>query len=82
MNVGVHDDTAREIAEVVVEGPPGLVVYLLDREPFAGGKLDQRARALAENLHQCNERRHHPLGRDGVLDAPALVPVVQRPGTR
>ena len=39
-----------EIAQVVVEGPPGLVVYLLDRELLAVGKLDQGVRACAENV--------------------------------
>ncbi len=45
--VDVHDDPAAEIAEVVVERPPGLVVNLLDHELLAGRQLEQPAGAGA-----------------------------------
>ena len=76
--VGVDDDPAAEIAEVVVERPPGLVVHLLDDELFARGQLDERPHPGAQHRDQRTERRNHPRRLDRVLAPVGLIALMER----
>ena len=76
--VGVDDDPAAEIAEVVVERPPGLVVHLLDDELLARGQLDERSHPGAQHRDERTERGNHPRRLDRMLAPVGLVALVER----
>ena len=75
--VGVDHDTAAEVAEVVVEGPPGLVAHGLDRRLFALRQVEETARARAENLRDGGQCGNETVGDDEALAAPGLEAIAQ-----
>ncbi len=77
-DVHVQHHAAAEIAEVVVERPPRLVLHRLERQLLPGGQLEQLRGPPAENRQQLLQHGHRDRAVDEVLVAPRLTALVQR----
>jgi hypothetical protein len=80
--VQIDDRPAAQVAEVVVESPPRLVVHSLDHELLSLRKLDQPGGRVSQRRDGVLHERDDELGRHGDLAPPRLVPLVQRAGSR
>ena len=76
-DVGVEDDAARQVAEVVVERPPRLVRHRVDRRALARGELEQRSCSHAEDWQQLVQQGDCRVVGDEVPLAPGLTALVE-----
>ena len=75
--VGVDDNATAEVAEVVVERPPGLVGHGLDHSVLTRRQVEETSGAGAEDLRDRDQSRNQAVGDDEALVAPGFETIAQ-----